>query len=113
MCCNWTLAKNTESFSSRLVMYSTSLPLMRWTGQRREAIVTLAEAHAAMGVVDGPGRPREVGRPVGHAYVLRVVAEFQAYTRDLHDLAAERIVDLANPDAPYRPLLVAAARRGA
>lgn len=65
-----------------------------------------------MGEVDGPGRPREVGRPVAHAYILRVVAEFQAYARDLHDLAAERIVDLANPDKPYRPLLVAAATEG-
>jgi hypothetical protein len=85
---------------------------MRWAGQRREAIATLADAHAAMGDVGGPGRPREVGRPVAHAYILRIVAEFQAYSRDLHDLAAERIVDLANPDAPYRPLLVAAATEG-
>lgn len=74
--------------------------------------MTLAEAHATMGEVDGPGRPRELGRPVGHAYIMRVVAEFQAYARDLHDLAAERIVGLANPDAPYRPLLVAAATEG-
>lgn len=65
-----------------------------------------------MGEVDGPGRPREVGRPVGHAYILRVVAEFQAFARDLHDLAAERIVHLAGPGAPYRPLLVAAATEG-
>jgi hypothetical protein len=49
---------------------------------------------------------------VGHAYVLRVVAEFQAFTRDLHDLAAERVVVLANPDAPYRPILVAATSAG-
>ena len=74
--------------------YSKSLPLIRWAGQRRTAIETLAQAHAAMGEVDGPGRPRELGRPVGHAYVLRVVAEFQAYARDLHDLAAEGHCDL-------------------
>jgi hypothetical protein len=65
-----------------------------------------------MGEVDGPGRPLEIGRPVGHAYVLRVVAEFQAFVRDLHDLAAERVVDLAKPEARYRPLLVGAATEG-
>lgn len=74
--------------------------------------MTLAQAHAAMGEVDGPGRPLELGRPVGHAYILRVVAEFQAFVRDLHDLAAERVVDLAKPDARYRPLLVAAVTEG-
>lgn len=85
---------------------------MSWLGPRRDAIITLAEAHAAMGEVDGPGRPREVGRPIAHAYILRVVAEFQAFARDLHDLAAERIVELARPDASYRPLLAAAATEG-
>ena len=88
------------------------MPLRAWTGQRREAIVTLAQAHASIGEVDGPGRPRQVGRPLAHAYILRVVAEFQAYCRDLHDLAAERVVDLAVPEVSYRPLLVAAATEG-
>lgn len=92
--------------------YSRSIPLQRWAGLRRDAILTLAQAHAAMGEVDGPGRPREIGRPVGHAYVLRVVAEFQGFVRDLHDLSAERVVDLAGSDLRYRPLLVAAATEG-
>lgn len=65
-----------------------------------------------MGEVDGPGRPLEIGRPVGHAYILRVVAEFQGFVRDLHDLAAERTTDLANPDARYLPLLIGAATEG-
>lgn len=72
----------------------------------------LAKAHATMGKVAGPGRPREFGRPVAHAYVLRVVAEFQAFVRDLHDLGAERMVDLAAPTAQFRPLLIAAATEG-
>lgn len=74
----------------RRVAYSMSFPLGRWFGARREAISTLARAHAYLGEVDGPGRPREIGRPVAHAYVLRVVAEFQGFARDLHDLTAER-----------------------
>jgi hypothetical protein len=65
-----------------------------------------------MGEVDGPGRPLELGRPVGHAYILRVVAEFQAFVRDLHNLAAESIVGLSNPDPPYRALLVRAVTEG-
>jgi hypothetical protein len=92
--------------------YSRSIPLRAWFGPRRDAINTLAAAHAAMGEVDGPGRPLEIGRPVGHAYVLRVVAEFQAFVRDLHDLAAERVVDLAQPQDQFRPILIAAATEG-
>ena len=92
--------------------YSRSIPLQSWLGSRRQAIVTLAQAHAAMGEVDGPGRPLEIGRPVGHAYVLRVVAEFQAFVRDVHELGAERLVDLAGPQGQYRPLLIAAATEG-
>ncbi len=65
-----------------------------------------------MGEVGGPGRPREIGRAVAHAYVLRVVAEFQAFVRDLHDLAAERMIELAQPQAQFRPLLIAAATEG-
>lgn len=92
--------------------YSKSLPLTRWSVERQGAITTLAEAHATLRDVDGPGRPREAGRPLEDAYILRVVAEFQAYARDLHDLAVERIVDLAVPDVRYRPLLVAAVTEG-
>ena len=65
-----------------------------------------------MGELDGPGRPLEIGRPLGHAYVLRVVAEFQAFVRDLHDLAVERLVVLSNPDPEYQPMLIAAATTG-
>lgn len=92
--------------------YKQSLPLERWLGPRRDAIATLAVAHAAMGEVDGPGRPLEIGRPIAHAYVLRVVAEFQAFARDLHGLAAERLVDLSQPQPQFRVLLIAAATEG-
>ena len=89
--------------------YSRSFPLLRWHGQRRDAIDTLATAHAYLGEVDGRGRPLEIGRPVGHAYLLRVVAEFQAFARDLHDLAAEKMVEASGAQTDYGPLLVAAA----
>lgn len=92
--------------------YRRSVPLDAWFTRREAAIETLAAAHAAVGEVDGPGRPREIGRPVGHAYILRVVAEFQAYVRDLHDLAADRTVVLSQTPAQYWPLLSAAVTEG-
>ena len=102
----------TVSLGCSIVAYSRSIPLRTWLGPRRDAINTLADAHAQMGEVDGPGRPLEIGRPVGHAYVLRVVAEFQAFARDLHDLTAEKLVELSQPDDHYRALLTAAATGG-
>ena len=72
--------------------YTCSFPVARWLNGRREAIAILAQAHSQFREAEGPGRPLEIGRPVGHACVLRVVAEFQAYARDLHDLAAETMV---------------------
>jgi hypothetical protein len=46
------------------VSYRRSQPLERWLVERRAAIDTLASAHAAMGEIDGPGRPLEIGRPM-------------------------------------------------
>src|SRR4051812_40785073 len=92
--------------------YSRSIPLRRWRQERRAAIDTLERAHANMGEVDGPGRPLEVGRPVGHAYILRVIAEFQAFSRDLHDLSVQRLVDLAGVDRQYAAVMTEAATAG-
>lgn len=91
--------------------YSSSIPLGRWLGDRRAAIDTLAAAHVAMGEVDGPGRPLEIGRLVAHAYVLRVVAEFQAFSRDLHDLAAEKLAVLSGVAAQHQSMLTVAATK--
>lgn len=92
--------------------YSRSFPLHRWLGLRRESISALAQAHAQFGNVGGPGRPLEIGRPVAHAYVLRVVAEFQAFVRDLHDLGAGSMVALSNADATSQAMLITAATDG-
>lgn len=46
---------------------------------------------------------------MGHAYILRVVAEFQAFARDLHDLAVARLVELAGVDTRYAAVLTEAA----
>jgi hypothetical protein len=44
--------------------------------------------------------------------VLRVVAEFQAFIRDLRDLGAERMVALSNADAASQAMLIASATEG-
>ena len=92
--------------------YTASIPCDRWRGERRDEIGTIATAHAAIGEVDGPGRPLEIGRPLAHAYVLRVVAAFQAFARDLHALAGERLVELSDVGMAFRPLLSAAVSEG-
>lgn len=92
--------------------YSRSFPLVRWLGTRRQSIAALAQAHAQFRNVGGPGRPLEIGRPVAHAYVLRVVAEFQAFIRDLHDLGAQSLVVLSNADPAAQALLITAATDG-
>jgi len=92
--------------------YSKSLALESWLTSRRKSIARIAEAHVAMGEVDGPGRPLELGRPLAHSYILRLVAEFQGFTRDLHDLSAEHIVSVAAPPPELNALLTAAITRG-
>lgn len=94
------------------VAYSRSFPLSRWLGSRRESIEALAQAHAQFGQVGGPGRPLEIGRPVAHAYILRIVAEFQAFVRDLHDLGAQSLVSLSNADPSSQAMLITAATEG-
>lgn len=92
--------------------YSKSFPLVRWLGPRRQSVEALAQAHAQFGRIGGPGRPLEIGRPVAHAYVLRVVAEFQGYIRDLHDLGAQCLVLLSDADPASQAILIGAATDG-
>lgn len=92
--------------------YRASYPRQCWLTVRRTSIQRLAQAHAQIGELEGPGRPLEVGRPVAHAYVVRVVAEFQAFARDLHDLGASVVVQSSMPSPRYAPRLVEAATAG-
>lgn len=45
-----------------------------------------------MGQAGDPARSDHAGDPLAHAFILRVVSEFQAFARDLHDLAVELLV---------------------
>lgn len=92
--------------------YSTSLALNRWLSVRRDSIDQIARAHAEFGGVDGLGRPLQLGKPLAHSYIIRVVAEFQAFTRDLHDLAAEHLVSVADPPDGLAAMLTAAVTGG-
>jgi hypothetical protein len=75
--------------------YRTSPPLARWLAARRRTLDALVAVHAVA--------RREAARPVAQAYVLRVVAEFQAFARELHDLGADKLVLMAEPPAGSRP----------
>lgn len=100
------------AFYSLPMAYQKSPPLRTWSGARRSAIQTLQTAHATAGELAGPGRPLEIGRPLAHAYVLRIVAEFQAFTRDLHDLAALRLAHLLTSDPQNESFLVTLMTKG-
>lgn len=92
--------------------YTKSVALNAWFGPRTASIERIAEAHASMGEVEGPGRPLELGRPLAHAYIIRVVAEFQAFARDLYDLGAEHLVTIAAPPEGLVAPLTTAITRG-
>jgi hypothetical protein len=92
--------------------YSPSIALQTWRGPRRQSIDRLAQAHADMGEVEGPGRPLEIGRSLAHAYIMRLLAEFQAFVRDVYDLAAEHLVNVADPPEGLVVVLTSAITRG-
>ncbi|GAB3199362.1 hypothetical protein GCM10027062_15800 [Nocardioides hungaricus] len=92
--------------------YSPSVPLTRWSSNRREVIGVLAEAHRTIGDVAGPGRPKDVSKPLAHAYLTGMVSEFQGFCRDLHDLVVERIVTNATSTITYVPLLTEGFTKG-
>lgn len=85
--------------------YVTSEPLRRWLGPRREAIDKVAEGHARVGDLTGPGRPLDASKPLAHAYALVIVSQFQGFIRDMHDLAVERLLSASGATANFLPLL--------
>lgn len=95
-----------DQASVLFVMYTKSEPLKRWLGVRAATIRVLAGAHASTGAVGGPGRPLDISKPLAHAYVTGVVSEFQGFTRDLHDLATERLIAAAGVPTRFTALLI-------
>jgi hypothetical protein len=88
------------------------MALEMWFGPRAASIDRIAQAHVYLGEVEGPGRPLELGRPLAHAYVIRIVAEFQSFARDLYDLGCEHLVTVANPPRGLVAMLTTAMTRG-
>lgn len=86
--------------------YQRSAPLDRWLNDRRQTIDAVASGHAAVGEVTGPRRPLALSRPLAHAYVIVMLREFQAFVRDLHDLAVQVVVFQSVAAARFRPLLI-------
>ncbi len=92
--------------------YSRSEPLQRWLGPRAEVLGVVTRAHAEAGELTGPGRPLDVSKPLAHAFVVTAVAEFQGFTRDLHDLTAERLINGAGIPSHLVPLITEGLTRG-
>lgn len=84
-----------------------SSALTRWLGERRQSIDGLAAAHQRVSAAGRAGRPLDAGRPLAHAYVVQVCAQFQGFVRDLHDVAIDAVVTAAAPpDLGLRQLLL-------
>lgn len=72
----------------------------------------LATAHATIGAVTGLGRPRDLSKPLAHAYVTGMVGEFQGFARDLHDLTVQRLIDASAADPRFVSVLTEGLTRG-
>ncbi len=92
--------------------YSASVPLERWLDDRRKVVDVLAQAHRHIGDVVGPGRPKDVSKPLAHAYLTGMVSEFQGFCRDLHDLAVQRLLDATGSSPSYIALLTEGLTKG-
>ena len=80
------------------VPYRPSTPLRHWRGPRRALLASLAAG--------------ALSQPLVEAYVIRAVAEFQAFARDLHDLGTRTLVELAGTAPSHHQPLVHAATAG-
>lgn len=81
-----------------MVPYRPSAPLRAWRGPRRALLDGLAASATSP--------------PLREAYVVRVVAEFQGFARDLHDEAVVRLVTLSKARAAHHGALRRAATAG-
>src|SRR5688572_17317701 len=67
-----------------------SRSLLRWQGERAEALVEIEGAHASVGG-SGPGR-RYATQQLNHAYAMLLSSQFQGFCRDLHSECVEFIL---------------------
>ena len=72
----------------------------------------LATAHATIGAVTGLGRPRDLSKPLAHAYITGMVGEFQGFARDLNNLTVQRLIDASAADPRFVSVLTEGLTRG-
>lgn len=92
--------------------YRRSPALDSWLGPRRQSLEVLAAAHRHLGRVPGSGWPADAARPLAHACVLQLVADFQGFAREVHDLAVHEIVRASGVRRQHEPELVLAVTEG-
>lgn len=102
-------------FAGPVPEYRRSPALVEWFGSRRLNVEELVRAHAAIGNVGpgtGPGRPPARGTgQLNEALVLRVMAEFQGFVRDLVDLTASKIVRSSGCAMAFQAQIITAMTR--
>ena len=93
--------------------YTMSFAHRRWIDKRRPAIDELEFTQPAI-PKSGCGRfsQHDLLRAIAHAHAVRVVAEFQGFARDLHNVAAECVVVLAGTASQHQALLIRNIKEG-
>jgi hypothetical protein len=74
-----------------------SRALSRWAREARAELDALEAAHARVRPMRRIGRA--LARPIAHAYLVAVAAQFQRFCRDLHSEASQRLADAVEPRA--------------
>lgn len=96
--------------------YRRSPALHHWSTSRRSNIDELRRARSLVshaGPGSGAGRPPQAGtQQLNEAMVLRVVAEFQGFVRDLFDLATITMIRGSGCAPRHEAQLILAATRG-
>lgn len=67
-----------------------SQSLVRWTGERTDALEEISDAHASVG---GSARGRRYAtQQINHAYAVLLSSQFQGFCRDLHSECIDHVV---------------------
>ena len=72
-----------------------SQSLLRWQGQRRQALDEIEQVHASVGGT-APGR-RRATQQINYAYAALLSSQFQGFCRDLHSECVDHLVAIMPP----------------
>jgi hypothetical protein len=92
---------------TQYLSFVPSAALLKWQSERANRIAELFGAHAAI------GHGRAGALQINWSLTLRLAGEFQAYARDLHELAVDHLVaEIAPPGTRLAELLSSSLTKG-